>query len=140
MFHKKIHIAQKNDNDNYLEKTNCLKEQGHFVGFSKNQLGIISKKNVSFIFILFVCTSAPITSLFVYRVKKNPSHIILTSLLPQREMTDQMTMSNVRVKNSHRSDSASVFPLVFLSTFTLYTIVEKFKTVYVFLWLLAWCG
>lgn len=72
--------------------------------------------------------------------KKNPSHIILTSLLPQREMTDQMTMSNVRVKNSHRSDSASVFPLVFLSTFTLYTIVEKFKTVYVFLWLLAWCG
>lgn len=88
----------------------------------------------------FVCTSAPITSLFVYRVKKNPSHIILTSLLPQREMTDQMTMSNVRVKNSHRSDSASVFPLVFLSTFTLYTIVEKFKTVYVFLWLLAWCG
>lgn len=140
MFHKKIHIAQKNDNDNYLEKTNCLKEQGHFVEFSKNQLGIISKKNVSFIFILFVCTSAPITSLFVYRVKKNPSHIILTSLLPQREMTDQMTMSNVRVKNSHRSDSASVFPLVFLSTFTLYTIVEKFKTVYVFLWLLAWCG
>lgn len=72
--------------------------------------------------------------------KKNPSHIILTSLLPQREMTDQVTMSNVRVKNSHRSDSASVFPLVFLSTFTLYTIVEKFKTVYVFLWLLAWCG
>lgn len=69
--------------------------------------------------------------------KKNHSHIILTSLLPQREMTDQMTMSNVRVKNSHRSDSASVFPLVFLSTFTLYTIVEKFKTVYVFLWLLA---
>lgn len=72
--------------------------------------------------------------------KKNPSHIILTSLLPQREMTDQVTMSNVRVKNSHRSDSASVFPLVFLSTFTLYTKVEKFKTVYVFLWLLAWCG
>lgn len=140
MFHIKINIAQKNDNDNYLEKTNCLKEQGHFVGFSKNQLGIISKKNVSFIFILFVCTSAPITSLFVYRVKKNPSHIILTSLLPQREMTDQMTMSNVRVKNSHRSDSASVFPLVFLSTFTLYTKVEKFKTVYVFLWLLAWCS
>lgn len=55
-------------------------------------------------------------------------------------MTDQMTMSNVRVKNSHRSDSASVFPLLFLSTFTLYTIVEKFKSVYVFLWLLAWCG
>lgn len=75
--------------------------------------------------------------------KKNPSHIILTSLLPQREMTDQMTMSNVRVKNSHRSDSASVFPLVFLSTFTLYTIVEKFKTVYVFLCMVAclvWLG
>lgn len=72
--------------------------------------------------------------------KKDHSHIILTSLLPLREMTDQMTMSNVRVKISHRSDSASVFPLLFLSTFTLYTIVEKFKSVYVFLWLLAWCG
>lgn len=43
MFHIKIQIAQKNDNDNYYEKTNCFKEQGHFVGFSKNQLGIISK-------------------------------------------------------------------------------------------------